>query len=87
MADGVDPSAKRRAERDAATNTLEAVADEWLLTKKKSLTPATGQRDHDQIHKWLIPYLGNRPISAIEAPELPPIYVSMMRLSRGHLCL
>jgi Arm DNA-binding domain len=39
VADGVDPSAKRRAERDAATNTFVAVADEWLLTKKNALTP------------------------------------------------
>jgi len=70
VADGVDPSAKRRAERDAATNTFVAVADEWLLTKKKALTPATWQRDHDQIHKWVVPYLGNRPIASIEAPEL-----------------
>jgi hypothetical protein len=34
VADGVDPSAKRRAERDPATNTFVVVADEWLLTKK-----------------------------------------------------
>jgi len=32
---------KRRAERDAQTNTFAAIADEWLLTKKNSLTPAT----------------------------------------------
>lgn len=30
----------------------------------------TWQRDHDQIHKWVVPYLGNRPIASIEAPEL-----------------
>ena len=70
VADGVDPSAKRRAERDASTNTFVAVADEWLLTKKNALTPATWQRDHDQLHKWVVPYLCNRPIASIEAPEL-----------------
>jgi hypothetical protein len=55
VADGVDPSEKRRAERDAATNTFAAVAYEWLLTRKEALTPATWQRDHDQIHKWVAP--------------------------------
>jgi integrase len=70
VADGVDPSVKRRAERHAATNTFLAVADEWLLTKKTALTPATWQRDHYQLHKWVVPYLGSRPIAAIEAPEL-----------------
>jgi integrase len=70
VADGVDPSAKRQAERKAAADTFVAIADEWLLTKKKALTPATWERDHNQLHKWVVPYLGNRPISAVEAPEL-----------------
>jgi integrase len=70
VADGIDPGAKRRAEHDAATNTFLAVADEWLLTKKNALTPATWERDHRQLHKWVVPYLGNKPISSIEAPDL-----------------
>jgi hypothetical protein len=41
VADGIDPSAKRRAERDAVTNTFAAVADEWLLTKEAWLTEST----------------------------------------------
>jgi integrase len=71
VADGIDPSARREAERSAFANTLVAVADEWwLMTKKRSLAPGTWQRDHDQLHKWVVPYLGNRPIAAIEAPDL-----------------
>ena len=70
VAEGIDPSAKRQAERSAAANTFVAVADEWLMTKKRSLSAGTWQRDHDQIHKWVVPYLGNRPIASIEAPEL-----------------
>jgi hypothetical protein len=70
VADGIDPSARRQAERSAAANTFVAVADEWLMIKKRSLAPGTWQRDHDQLHKWVVPYLGNRPIAAIEAPDL-----------------
>lgn len=70
VADGIDPSARRQAERSAGANTFVAVADEWLMTKKRSLSAGTWQRDHDQLHNWVVPYLGNRPISAIEAPEL-----------------
>ena len=70
LADGVDPTAKRRAEEDSATNTFKAVADEWLLTKKNALTPATWERDRRQIHKWVVPYLGSKPIASIEAPDL-----------------
>jgi hypothetical protein len=70
VADSIDPGVKHRAERDAQTNTFAAVADEWLLTKKNSLTPATWARDRRQIFKWVVPYLGNKPIGSIEAPEL-----------------
>lgn len=70
VADGIDPSARRQAERSAAANTFVAVADEWLMIKKPSLAPGTWQRDHDQLHKWVVPYLGNRPIASIEAPDL-----------------
>ncbi len=61
---------KRRAESDAKTNTFLAVADEWLLTKKASLTESTWARDRQQIHKWVVPYLGSKPIALIEAPDL-----------------
>lgn len=70
LADGIDPGAKRRAESDAKTNTFLAVADEWLLTKKASLTESTWERDRQQIHKWVVPYLGGKPIASIEAPDL-----------------
>src|SRR5215471_12876572 len=50
VADGSDPSAKRRAERNAAANTFAAVADEWLLASNEALAVGTCQRDHDQIY-------------------------------------
>jgi hypothetical protein len=70
VADGIDPGAKRRAERDAITNTFAAVADEWLLTRKASLTESTWERGRQQVHKWVITYLGNKPIASLEAPDL-----------------
>src|SRR3954452_11576352 len=54
IADGIDPGAKRRAESDAKTNTFLAVADEWLLTKKASLTESTWARDRQQIRTILL---------------------------------
>jgi integrase len=41
-----------------------------LLTKKHALTPATSARDRRQIYKWVVPYLGSKPIASIEAPDL-----------------
>ena len=70
LSDGVDPTLKRRAEEESAANTFQAVADEWLMTKKHALTPATWARDRRQIYKWVVPYLGSKPIASIEAPDL-----------------
>ena len=70
VADTVDPSAKRKAERSARTETFAALAEEWLETKKATLTQSTWQRDRDQLVKLVGPYLGNRPIADLEAPEL-----------------
>jgi len=40
------------------------------LTKKASLTESTWARDRQQIHKWVLPYLGGKPIESIEAPDV-----------------
>jgi integrase len=70
LADGGDPGARRKAEKVAETATFAAVAEEWLQTKRATLTDSTWQRDRDQLFKIVGPYLGKRPIAAIEAPDL-----------------
>ena len=70
VADAVDPSAKRKSEKAAQADTFAAVAEEWLETKRKTLTQSTWARDRDQLVKLVGPYLGSRAISQIEAPEL-----------------
>jgi len=70
VADAIDPSAKRKAEKSARAETFAALAEEWLQTKKATLTEGTWQRDRDQLVKLVGPYLGKRPIAAIEAREL-----------------
>jgi hypothetical protein len=41
LADGVDPSANRKAERTAQADTFEAIAMEWLKLNKASLAAET----------------------------------------------
>jgi integrase len=79
IAGNIDPSAKRRAEKNARANTFGAVAQEWLEGKKASLTSGTWKRDRDQLVKIVGPYLASRPIADIEAPELLAI---LRRLER-----
>ena len=83
IADAVDPSAKRKAEKIARADTFAAVAEEWLETKRKALTESTWARDRDQLVKLVGPYLGNRPITEIEAPELLAI---LKRLEKRGVC-
>ena len=41
VANRVDPSAKRQAEKSSTANSFEAVAREWLALQEKKLAPAT----------------------------------------------
>jgi len=70
VADDIDPSARRRAEKSAQAHTFAAIAEEWLETKRETLSDSTWHRDRDQLVKMVGPYLGKRPIASIEAPEL-----------------
>ncbi|MGC1460278.1 MAG: integrase arm-type DNA-binding domain-containing protein [Steroidobacteraceae bacterium] len=70
LAGGGDPGMKRKIEKTALVNTFEAIAKEWLEMKRGYLTESTWQRDRDQLMKMVGPYLGKRPISTIEAPDL-----------------
>jgi hypothetical protein len=43
LADGIDPSAKRRADKEQQVNTFEAVACEWLAFQEKYLVDSRTQ--------------------------------------------
>ena len=70
IADGIDPNAKRKAERGAQAETFEAVAAEWLELQKKSLALETMSMLGTRLKSFLYPYLGSRPVAAITAQEL-----------------
>ena len=71
---GIDPSETRRLEKlaitQAAANTFEAIADEWITKIKRE---GRAEITLDKA-KWLVTLLsksvGHRPIAAITAPEL-----------------
>ena len=69
VADGVDPSAKRKAEKAALADTFEAVTREYLEMKRKALAQATADKRLSRFEAFLFPRLGNRPISKITPPE------------------
>jgi len=70
VADNVDPSVKRRAERNAQADTFGAIAAEWLTLHKATWADETISILEGRVKAYLLPYLGSRPISAITAQEL-----------------
>jgi integrase len=69
VADKVDPSARRKAEKAALADTFEAVAREYIEMKSKALAPTTADKRLNRFQTYLFPRLGKRPISTITAPE------------------
>src|SRR5258708_39718496 len=61
VANGVDPSAKRQAEKSSTTNSFEAVAREWLALQEKTLAPATYAKAVCTLATLRYPYIGSRP--------------------------
>ncbi len=69
-----DPSEARRAAKRAAViagaNTFEVVAREWLKGRKTQIAVEQYERALARLEKDVFPWMGNRPISEIDAPEI-----------------
>lgn len=66
----VDPSAKRKAERTATSDTFEAIAREYLGLKSKSLSARTFAKKLRRFEAFAFPFIGKLPITSIAAPQL-----------------
>jgi integrase len=70
VADDIDPSAKRQAEREAAVDTFEAVAREWFEKFSKNWAPGHADKIIRRMELYLFPWIGGLSIKKIEAPEI-----------------
>jgi integrase len=70
VAVGGDPSRVRQATREARATTFEGVAREWHATRYTARAPRTNAKVLSHLERHLFPWLGARPIAAVEAPEL-----------------
>jgi integrase len=70
VANGIDPSAKRQAEKSANANTFEAVGREWLGLQKAKLAPATYNKAVWTLETLVFPYIGGRPVAKLGAAEV-----------------
>ncbi|UCV01749.1 tyrosine-type recombinase/integrase [Dechloromonas denitrificans] len=74
LADGVDPSENRKAQKSAqgeqAANSFEVIAREWLEGQKTIVSPGQYDKTMARLQSDVFPWIGARPISEITAPEI-----------------
>lgn len=72
IADGIDPVLKNKEEKAATSqeHTLEAVAREWAARFAHTWTEGHAELTLRRLELNIFPYLGQRPIQEITAPEL-----------------
>lgn len=74
VAQGVDPSVQRQATKAAgvavAENTFEALAREWLVKQRAAMADATYSKATWMFEDLAFPWIGARPVSEIDAPEM-----------------
>ncbi len=77
VANGVDPSEARKAEKAAGTeraaNSFEVIAREWFDMKKPGWVESHSKKVIGRLEKNIFPWLGAKPIAEITAPKLLPI--------------
>jgi integrase len=79
LAQGIEPSTKRKAEKAAIVsshaNSFEAIALEWHSAQSNKWKPEHSKRILSRMQRNLFPDIGNRPVSMISASEI----LSIMR--------
>ena len=81
LADGVEPSARRKSDQQSRTETFESIAREWLELRAKTSAAIT-MRKAQWLLEMIFPRIGKRPIRDVTAPEL---LVALRKIeSRGH---
>lgn len=70
LADGIDPAAKKQAERQASAETFAALAHEYLDTKRTALSPKTLAKAQWLLADWLGKHIGSIPIRQLTAADI-----------------
>ena len=74
VAAGTDPGEQRKAEHaakvESVANTFAALGEELLAIRAAKLAQGTSVRERRILEKYLVPYVGGRPIADVSAPEL-----------------
>lgn len=70
LAQGIDPSAARKAAAQTHVGTFEAVAREWHAQQAAAWAPSHSVRVLSRLERYAFPVLGHRPVAQIEPPDV-----------------
>src|SRR5262249_43585589 len=70
LARGVDPSARRQAEKVAQADSFEAVAREWLALQKSKLAAITLEKATRALETLVFPQIGSKPVGQVEPADV-----------------
>ena len=70
LANGADPSAVKQTRKAATENSFEAVAREWHAKFSPGWVPHHADKIIKRFEREVFPWIGNRPIADISAPDL-----------------
>ena len=72
LADNIDPSEHRKAQKVGREegNSFEVVAREWFAKYSQNWTPDHGHRIIRRLERDIFPWIGDKPVGEITAPEL-----------------
>ena len=74
LADGVDPSVQRQADRiaqrQAAADSFEVIAREFIAQRLADKAESHRSKVQRRLELYVFPYLGKRAVSAVTAPEI-----------------
>jgi len=70
LARGINPAAQRKAKSAAKAETFRAIALEWLAKQQHKMSASSYQKSKWLLEGLLFPYVGDKPIADIGAPDL-----------------
>jgi len=70
IAQGIDPSAQKKATKCAESETFEAIAREWFIKFQPSWVASHADRIIRRLERDIFPWIGTCPIREVNAPEL-----------------
>jgi integrase len=79
LADGIDPSDRRKAEALAAAETFEAVAREWYARHSPRWAPTHADKVIGRLERDVFPWIGGKSIAGLTAPDV----LSVLRRIEG----